>query len=222
MSAAGSYPHPNVPDDRRAPQPLDTPATAPSMRPGSGAAPGDDNDARRPTTAAARIAARLSAAARATEEVADPPRDESTAAPIATDGVDLSAFSIAGISRRHVGWVAAALLSIWIVVVFARQAAEASSAANRADEIALENASLVAEIASLEDEFRLIERPTYVAQQARGYRLGTTREIPFTLDPSVASPGPNAPGSASVRLGAAEARVTPLESWLSLLFGPTD
>jgi hypothetical protein len=44
--------------------------------------------------------------------------------------------------------------------------------------------------------------------------------VPFTLDPSVPAPGPDAPGSAALRLGASD-RLTPLESWLSLLFGPS-
>lgn len=142
--------------------------------------------------------------------------------PDPSDGVDLSALSVAGITRRRVGWVVAVLLAAWILAIFAKQTGEATQAAQRADEIAIENAALVAEVAALEEELQLIERPAYVEQQARGYQLGTAREIPFTLAPSVRSPGPNAPGSASGRLGAEADRVTPLESWLSLLFGPLD
>ncbi|HET9457495.1 MAG TPA: hypothetical protein VFO78_09150 [Candidatus Limnocylindrales bacterium] len=192
-------------DDRRVPQPLETPGTADSSwAPATAARPADETPPPDDVADGAE------------EQAPDP-----VVAAIAADGVDLSKLSIAGIKRRHVGWMAAALVSAWIVVVFARQAAEASSAATRADQIAGENAALTAEIEALEAEFRLIERPAYVAQQARGYRIGTAQEIPFTLDPSVPDPAPNAPGSASVRLGAEEARITPLESWLSLLFGPT-
>ena len=118
------------------------------------------------------------------------------------------------------GWVAAALLSAWIVVVFARQAGDAASAASRADQIERDNAALAAEVASLEHELDIIERPAYIAQQARAYGVGSPKEIPFTLDSSVPDPGPNAPGSASLRVGAHDERPTPLESWLSLLFGP--
>jgi cell division protein FtsB len=138
----------------------------------------------------------------------------------ASDVIDLSALSVAGITRRRVGWVAAALLSAWIVVVFARQAGDAASAASRADQIERDNAALSAEVASLERELDIIERPAYIAQQARAYRVGSPKEIPFTLDSSVPDPGPNAPGSASLRVGAHDERPTPLESWLSLLFGP--
>lgn len=138
------------------------------------------------------------------------------------DGIDLSALSIAGITRRRVGWVAAAFLSAWIVVVFARQAGDAASASNRADEIARDNAALAAEVASLERELQIITRPAYIAQQARAFGVGSPKEIPFTLDSSVPPPGPDAPGSASLRLGSRDDRPTPLESWLSLLFGPTN
>lgn len=138
------------------------------------------------------------------------------------EAVDLSSLSIGGITRRRAGWIVAAFVSAWIVVVFARQASETAAASNRADQIARENAALAAEVAALANELEIIERPEYVAQQARGYQVGSRQEIPFTLDPSVPDPGPDAPGSASLRVGAPEERPTPLESWLSLLFGSTD
>jgi cell division protein FtsB len=146
--------------------------------------------------------------------------DRADDGPIPRDRIDLSAISIAGISRRHVAWLAAGLISAWIVVIFARQVGEASAAANRATQLAADNVALAAEVQSLESEVALIVRPEYVAQQARGYRFGGPHEIPFTLSPAVAPPVDGAPGSASVRLGARDDRQTPLESWLSLLFGP--
>jgi len=141
---------------------------------------------------------------------------------VGNDGIDLSSLSIAGITKRRVGWVAAAFVAAWIVVIFARQASDGASAAAKADQVAADNAALAAEVAALEHELKLIQRPAYVSQQARAYRMGNSNEIPFTLDSSVPSPGPDAPGSASARVGADEERVTPLESWLSLLFGPAD
>jgi cell division protein FtsB len=149
--------------------------------------------------------------------VADAPAEGSTPMP---DVVDLSGLSVAGITRRRVGWIAAGLLSIWIVVVFARQVGDATTAANRAADMAIENAALAAEVEALRNEVAMIVEPAFVAQQARGHGLGTPREIPFTLDPSVPAPVDGAPGSASVRLGANDDRQSPLEVWLSLLFGP--
>lgn len=139
-----------------------------------------------------------------------------------TDGIDLSQLSVAGITRRRVGWVAAGLISAWIVIVFARQTSEASAAAARADQIAVDNVNLAAEVASLEQELQMIERPEYIALQARAVGIGAENEIAFTLDPSIPEPASDAPGSAALRVGADEHTRSPLDSWLSLLFGPTD
>lgn len=138
----------------------------------------------------------------------------------ATPEIDLSALPVAGITRRRVAFLAAAFVSAWIVVVFARQVGEASAASTRAEQMRLANTELAADVASLERELELIQRQEYILQQARGYRLGIPNEIPFTLSPDAPALAADAPGSAAVRLGAGEPAVTPLESWLSLLFGP--
>lgn len=148
------------------------------------------------------------------------PTDDSPDDAPEAEAIDLSALSIAGITRRRVGWVGAGLIATWIVILVARQAGDAAAIAVRADQIGRDNVALAAEVASLERELRMVEDPDYVSQQARAYSLGSTDEIPFTLDRSVPEPGPNAPGSASLRVGADGQRVSPLESWMSLLFGP--
>ena len=136
------------------------------------------------------------------------------------DRVDLSGLSIAGITRRRVGWLAATLVSIWIVVVFARQVGDATAAADRAVKLATDNTALAAEVAALEQELAQVTKPEYIDQEARAYQLGKPADIPFALDGSVPPPGDGAPGSAALRLGADIDRQTPLESWLALLFGP--
>jgi cell division protein FtsB len=194
MSAAGSYPPTNVKIRRSAP--ADEPARL------------DRSAARNPSP---------------DPDDAVPESDEPSAdAASLAERVDLTGLSIAGITRRRVGWFAAGLLSIWIVIVFARQVGDAAAASNRATQLAADNAALAAEVQSLQGEVDLIVRPDYVAIAARGAGLGESHEIPFTLSPSVAEPVDGAPGSASVRLGAGTERQTPLESWLSLLFGPAD
>jgi cell division protein FtsB len=150
---------------------------------------------------------------------ADPVEDGSPDTTALAGRVDLAGLSIAGITRRRVGWVAAGLVSVWIVIVFARQVGDAAAASNRAVQLAEDNAALAAEVQALQGEVDLIVRPEYVALAARGAGLGEPHEIPFTLSPTVAAPVDGAPGSASVRLGAHADRQTPLESWLSLLFG---
>lgn len=192
MSAAGSYPPTNVktPDAAPADESRHLDRSAASDPPADPAATVDGSDD--PGASGAGLA----------------------------DRVDLTGLSIAGITRRRVGWVAAGLVSVWIVIVFARQVGDASAASSRAAQLARDNTALAAEVQSLQGEVDLIVRPEYVALQARAHGLGAAHEVPFTLDPSVPAPVDGAPGSASVRLGAETERQTPLESWLSLLFGP--
>lgn len=181
---------------------MKTPGTAP-----------DESPSRRPD----RSVAGDPASGTAPDPTATDGRD---AVPGRVDRVDLAGLSIAGITRRRVGWVAAALLSVWIVVVFARQVGDAGAAASRAAQLATDNTALAAEVTALQHEVDLVVRPEYVAIAARGHQFGVGREVAFTLDPSVPSPVDGAPGSASARLGAHVEQQTPLESWLSLLFGP--
>jgi cell division protein FtsB len=192
MSAAGSYPRSNVKTRRAAPADESQPTDDPAAHDHSDPA-GSSVDGR-----------------------------EDRRAPQGTlaDGVDLAGLSIAGITRRRVGWVAAGLLAIWIVIVFARQVGDASAAANRSAQLAADNAALAAEVQALQAEANLIVQPDYVAIAARGQGFGAPHEIAFTLAPTVAPPVDGAPGSASVRLGATTDHQTPLDSWLSLLFGP--
>lgn len=139
---------------------------------------------------------------------------------VAPPEVDLAGLPVAGITRRRVAFLAAAFVTAWIVVVFARQVGEASAATTRAEQLRAANVELAADVASLERELALIQRQEYILQQARGYRLGAPNEVPFTLSPEAPLLTEDAPGSAAARLGAEETPVTPLESWLSLLFGP--
>jgi cell division protein FtsB len=195
MSATGSYARPTLADPTASPPRPRRPEPSPD--------PGDPGDVRRDGA-----------------DDADPASDPEQG----TRGIsrpDLAGLSVAGITRRRVGWVSAALVAAWIVVVFARQVGDAQVASNRATQLAADNDALAAEVQQLQDEVDLVTKPGYVAMEARGYGLGNPREIPFTLDPSVPAAADGAPGSASVRLGTATDHETPLESWLQLLFGPT-
>jgi len=169
---------------------------------------------RRPTRPASAVEAGAGDAA-AADASSDGDGEDGRAA------VDLAGLSVAGITRRRVAWVSAAFVAVWIVVVFARQVGDAQAAANRAVQLARDNEALAAEVAALQHERDLIVEPNYVAQEARGHGLGTPKEIAFSLDPNVPPPVDGSPGSASARLGASTDRPTPLESWLSILFGPT-
>jgi cell division protein FtsB len=135
--------------------------------------------------------------------------------------VSLEGLSIAGITRRRAAFTIGALVTLWIVAVFARQVGDASAATARADRLRTGNAAIATNVAALQAELQTIQQQPYVEQQARAYGLGTTRERPFTLAPDAPPLAADAPGSAAVRLGAATETRSPLETWLSLLFGPS-
>jgi hypothetical protein len=115
--------------------------------------------------------------------------------------------------------VVAGLVCLWLIGVFARQAGEAAAAANEADVMRARNAAVQREIKSLQDELKLIQQPGFVDSTARGYMLGSAREVPFVIDPNASSPGPDAPGSSPIKPEATPEVDSPLDSWLKALFG---
>jgi hypothetical protein len=133
----------------------------------------------------------------------------------------LAALPIAGFTRRRMAILLGTLLAGWIIIVFARQVSEAAAATGRAEAMVVSNDQRRDQVAALERELERIGDRRFVLQQARGYGLGGAHEIPFSLAAGAPSLPPNAPGSASVRLGAATS-MSPLERWLTLLFGPGD
>lgn len=159
----------------------------------------------------------------------DPGHDEAVpesrpgAATPASEAVpDLASLSIVGITRRRSAAFLGVLLAGWIVIVFTRQVGDASAATARANEIAQANAALGRNVSALQRELDLIGRQRYIEQQARGYGLGGEREIAFSLAPGAPALPADAPGSATVRVGARDETTSPLERWLTVLFGPSD
>jgi cell division protein FtsB len=131
----------------------------------------------------------------------------------------LADLPVAGLTRRRIALLIGALVAAWVIVLFARQVGEASEATARADGMRAANVRLETDVSALESELALIQRQAYIAQAARGYRLGTAREVPFTLADDAPALPADAPGSATVRLGAQVEAVTPLDAWARLLFG---
>ena len=123
------------------------------------------------------------------------------------------------IPSRRLALLVGGFVALWLVGVFARQVGEASSAASQADQMRARNAAMARDVASLEQELQLIKQPAFVAQVARGYLLGSPREIPFSIDPNAPALPANAPGSVGIKPDASLRGVSPLESWLQTLFG---
>jgi hypothetical protein len=135
--------------------------------------------------------------------------------------LDLASLPIAGLTRRRMAIIAAAMLAAWIVIAFARQVSDATAATTRAQDIATGNATLRLEVAAMERELDAIARQRFVEQQARAYGVGGAHEVPFALAPGAPPLAADAPGSAAVRLGFEGDGVSPLERWLTVLFGPS-
>ena len=165
----------------------------------------------------------------------DPTPDDEDLAPDPVDEVDLedvseqpptrprpslTAIGIAGLTRRRVAWILGLVLTAWIVVLFARQVGDASAKAAEADAARDANAQMAGSVAALQRELALVQRQEYIEQQAHGLGLGSEKDHPFAIAPNAPPLAANAPGSAAVRLGASPHDDSPLESWLSLLFGP--
>ena len=142
--------------------------------------------------------------------------------PAAAAAANLSDLSVAGLTRRRVALLLGALIAAWVIVLFARQVSEASEASSRADGMRAANATLAREVAAAQRELQQIQQLPYIEQQAREYRMGHPREIPFILADDAPALPEDAPGSAAVRLGAVIERASPLDSWLGLLFGSPD
>jgi len=134
---------------------------------------------------------------------------------------DLTALPIVGITRRRMAILIGVLLAGWIIIVFARQVTEAAAATNRAEAMVATNAAKRDEIDSLERELGSIQQRQFVLQQARGYGLGGSKEISFSLAAGAPPLPSDDPGSAGSRIGAPSS-VSPLDRWLTLLFGPGD
>jgi hypothetical protein len=134
--------------------------------------------------------------------------------------VALRALPVAGVSRRRVAWLIGVAISLWVVAVFARQVGDASAAADRAAQVRADNAALTARVEALQRERDTVQQQSFIQFQARAYGLGTAQEKRFTLAANAPPLPADAPGSASLRLAPEPTPQTPLDAWLSLLFGP--
>ena len=127
--------------------------------------------------------------------------------------------SVLPFTRRRLAMLVAGLFALWLVGVFARQVGDASSAGNQADQLRARNVAVERDVASLELELKLIREPAFVSQMARAYKLGSPREIPFTIDPNAPPLPSNAAGSTGIKPERPTNETNPLDSWMQALFG---
>lgn len=144
------------------------------------------------------------------------------ATPPAPTSIDPAALPMPSLSRRRLVTAAGLIAACLLALSFVRQVGEASAASDRADALRAGNAQLQAEVARLEHDLGRVQDPRYILLAGRAYGLGGPKEIPFALEAGTSPLPADAPGSASVRLGAPPLDRSPLETWLEVLFGPRD
>ena len=105
----------------------------------------------------------------------------------------LSDLPVAGLTRRRIALVLGALVSAWVIVLFAHQVGQASEASARAQAMRTANTAAQANVAALEDELTLIRRQAYIEQQARQYRLGSPRRRSRSRSPTTPRRWPPTP-----------------------------
>jgi cell division protein FtsB len=122
-----------------------------------------------------------------------------------------------GIGRRYLALAIGLVVVVWVGFVFARAIAVSNAAAAQAAALRADNAARAERLAAEQQELVTVQSEPFVRLQARAYGVGQPGEQPFALASPAASPRPIVP------LGAAPApteQPSPLDAWLTLLFGP--
>jgi len=175
--------------------------------------------------AVARDDAAPAAATRPQAETPDSPRP-STPRESAEDPprarLDPASLPMPSLSRRRVVTAAGVLAAALLTLGFARQVGEAAAATDRAEELRAANAALRDEVAGLQRDLGHVQDVRYIKLAGRAFGLGGPGEIPFALAAGAPPLAADAPGSASVRLGAAPLTTSPLDAWLEAIFGSSD
>lgn len=133
--------------------------------------------------------------------------------------IDPAALPMPTLSRRRLVTAAGIIVASLMALSFIRQVGAATDASNRAAELRAGNAILQDEVARLARDLDHVQDPRYILLAGRAYGLGAAKEVPFALAAGAQPLPTDAPGSASVRLGAEQTHKAPLDAWLEVLFG---
>ena len=120
--------------------------------------------------------------------------------------------------RVHLVVIALAVVSVWLVFVFAKALSDVDHATAVHQSIAAETATLQARLDADKREQEVVQTDAFQRMQARAYGMGATGEILFTLPHDAPSPPSIAPLGAGAATSAADAG-SPLDAWLKILFG---
>lgn len=150
------------------------------------------------------------------------PRPATPTEPIRSDTpqrrLDPASLPMPGLSRRRVITAAGVLLAGALTLSFVRQVGEATAASDRAADLRAANAALLDDVARLQQDLNHVQNLHFIQLEGRAFGLGARGEVPFALAAGAPDLAADAPGSASVRLGAPPSR-SPLDAWFEVLFG---
>jgi len=192
------------------------PSPEPSRRPDPSAIPSflREGDRARPTRSFAPATGTAEVQRRALPRPATP-----TDPPLEPESrLDPASLPMPSLSRRRVVTAAGVLLAGLLTLSFVQQVGEATAAADRAAELRAANAALRDDVARLQQDLSHVQDLHFIQQEGRAFGLGAKGEIPFALAAGASALAADAPGSASVRLGAPR-RHSNVDAWLELLFG---
>lgn len=133
--------------------------------------------------------------------------------------LDPATLPMPSLSRRRVVTVAGVLIAGLLALSFARQVGEATAASSRANQLRAGNAALRDEVARLQADLGHVQDLRFIMLEGRSFGLGGPHELPFALAAGAPPLAADAPGSASVRLGAPVRPESPIDAWLEVLFG---
>lgn len=119
-------------------------------------------------------------------------------------------------TRLQLGVVMGIVVALWFVLAFARTMSQLNEATTRTAGVRAENAALTQRLAAAQAEADLLQSDAYLRFAARSFGMGGAGERAFGLAPGAPSPAAMVPLGQST---AAQQQATPLDNWLSLLFG---
>ena len=119
-----------------------------------------------------------------------------------------------GVPSAYFGWIIGLVIALFVMFAIGRVVIDAANAAARVQELRATNAELHARVDALAAERQLVTSPIFVEVAGRGRGFGSPDERAFGLVPGGPPPPQLLPDDSSPDAG-----VSPLDAWLTLLFG---
>jgi cell division protein FtsB len=120
----------------------------------------------------------------------------------------------------HLVLIGLGIIAVWLVFVFAGSIGDIDRATARQQQVTNEANTIQARMDADKRELAIVQTDAFQRLQARAYGMGATGETVFSLPSDAPLPPPITPlGASSAVASSATTPQTPLDAWLSLLFG---